>query len=133
MELGATAAMRGSSWGSGLPLPMAPTHTTPSPASDDDSDGLPAAEQGRSRDRRLVVLVEAFLRQVRRGGSLDPEPFLRSAEELRTELEPLLLGVLRLEQISEGFDRPPRRLAGDSNRARSGDSEGASTPIPPLE
>lgn len=59
---------------------------------------------GRSKDRRLVILVEAFLRQVRRGGSLDPEPFLRSAEELRPELEPLLLGVLRLEQISEGFN-----------------------------
>lgn len=53
-----------------------------------------------ARNRRLVVIVEAFLRQVRNGGSLDPEPFLKAASDLRGDLAPLLHGVLRLEQIS---------------------------------
>ena len=64
-------------------------------------------------------MVEAFLRQVRRGGSLDPEPFLVAAEELRGELEPLLLGVLRLEQWSEGLEGSPdreRRAAWDTSK-----------------
>ncbi len=61
----------------------------------------------------MVVIVEAFLRQVRQGGSLDPEPFLESAEELREDLEPLLRGVLRLEQLSEGFESKGRRAGDD--------------------
>lgn len=97
---------------------MLPPSTTPSPASDGSSRGDPGQEH--ARNRRLVILVEAFLRQVRRGGSLDPEPFLASAEELRAELEPLLLGVLRLERISEGFDtarRTPRVEGGGEDGA----------------
>lgn len=61
-----------------------------------------------ARDRRLAAVVEAFLRQVRNGGSLDPEPFLQAANDLRGDLEPLLHGVLHLEQVSEEIG-PQRR------------------------
>jgi len=60
-----------------------------------------------ARERRLITIVEAFVRDVREGGSLDPEPYLERAPELRTDLEPLLLAVLRLEASAERLHRDP--------------------------
>ena len=95
-------------------MPETPTHSIP-------PNGDPSEEM--ARDRRLVVIVEAFLRQVRNGGSLDPEPFLAASNDLRSELGPLLHGVLRLEQISSTMDSH-RRTRGDrlpdSERDESG-------------
>ena len=72
-----------------------------------DSLGWDAARPRNARERRLVLVVESFLRDVRAGGSLDPEPYLESAPELRADLEPLLLAVLRLEASAD-------RQGGDS-------------------
>ncbi len=61
-----------------------------------------------SREARLARIVEGFLDHVRGGGALDIEPFLRASEELRFELEPLLLSVLRMEVYAERFERRRR-------------------------
>lgn len=86
-------------------MPQTPIHPTP-PGDDSSAEGGASRKtpDDRARDRRLVVIVEAFLRQVRNGGSLDPEPFLEASSDLREELTPLLYGVLRLEQISSSLD-----------------------------
>ena len=73
-------------------------HSQTSPA--DDSQ-----ERVSARELRMIALVESFLRQVRSGGSLDPETHLCLAEELRADLEPLLLTVLRLEASAIRIDR----------------------------
>ncbi|MEO1698789.1 MAG: hypothetical protein AAFU73_15950 [Planctomycetota bacterium] len=62
--------------------------------------------------RRVVVVVEAFLRHVRDGGALDVDPWLVRFPELREELEPLLRMVLRLELA---------RLALESGELGAGD------------
>ncbi|MEM8710779.1 MAG: hypothetical protein AAGG01_07490 [Planctomycetota bacterium] len=90
----------------------APTPDPPRPPETPQAAQRDSTDQ-RARDRRLAPVVEAFLRQVRSGGSLDPEPFLRAVGvELRAELEVLLRGVLRLEQISDGLDRCRREREG---------------------
>jgi hypothetical protein len=105
-------------------MPQTPTHPT-SPGDDSPTEGDAAKKtpDDRARDRRLVVIVEAFLRQVRNGGSLDPEPFLEASSDLRAELTPLLYGVLRLEQISSSLDslrKTTRERQENSEREGSG-------------
>lgn len=83
------------------------TNAAPEPG---DRDAVPLRRGATgTRDARIVVIVEAFLRQVRGGGALDPEPYLAGAEELRRDLAPLLANVLRLELIA--------RALGDNERA----------------
>ena len=74
------------------------TNAAPEPG---DRDAAPPLRNATgTRDARIAVIVEAFLRQVRGGGALDPEPYLAGAEELRSDLAPLLANVLRLEWIA---------------------------------
>lgn len=74
---------------------------------DDDSvpggTGREEPTRDGARESRLAAVVEAFLRTIRSGGSLDPEPYLMRCEDLRAELEPLLLGVLRLESLANAL------------------------------
>lgn len=68
-------------------------------------DTRPSRDDARARDareRRLIVFVEAYLRTIRDGPSSDPEPILRASGDLRTELEPLLAVVARLEEWALG-------------------------------
>ena len=53
--------------------------------------------RGEAHERRLVALVDGYVRSIRGGGTLDPEPYLRASGDLRSELEPLLAVVLKLE------------------------------------
>lgn len=93
------------------PWPMVSPSTFPA----DDSE-----PQLTARELRLIAVVESFLRQVRDGGSLDPEPHLLSSEELRTELEPLLLTILRLEASAQRLQcfgtRPMPGASGSGDR-----------------
>lgn len=74
------------------------TNAAPEPG---DRDAAPLRRDTKgTRDARIAVIVEAFLRQVRAGGALDPEPYLAGAEELRSDLAPMLANVLRLELIA---------------------------------
>ena len=84
---------------------------------DDDPPSLRSEARISAREGRLATLVEAFLHRVRQGGSLDPEPFLERAEELRAELGPLLANVLRLESVARTLqgrpEEPPRSSESD--------------------
>lgn len=74
-----------------------------------DMSPMPSAprneDEGTAREVRLIFFVEAFLKNLRSGGSLDPEPYLAASEELRPDLEPLLLAVLRLEACAIALER----------------------------
>ena len=75
-----------------------------------------------AREARLAAVVEAFLRSVRSGGSLDPEPYVRACEDLREDLVPLLHSILRLESLAGAIERRDRgRRAADGESPPDGD------------
>ncbi len=77
---------------------MVSPNTSPADNSEQGDPAVDDSDVGASaRELRMIAIVESFLRQVRSGGSLDPETHLRGSEELREDLEPLLLTILRLE------------------------------------
>lgn len=86
----------------------------PSKSPADDYEPLTTA-----RELRLIAMVESFLRQLRDGGSLDPETHLLISGELRAELEPLLLTILRLEASAQRHQGSISPAAPQSDGMRS--------------